>query len=94
MNLRIELEAWVVKHEAKNGQPDCVQARDIRAILINSQAQVVPAEPSEFRFTDEEWRKYQEMPDQGYSHRHHLEHVVNRWLKTQAQASHPSEGVK
>lgn len=35
---------------------------------------------SEFRFTDEEWRAYQAMPDQGYSHRDHLESVVNRWL--------------
>lgn len=35
---------------------------------------------SEFKFTDAEWRKYQQMPDQGYSHRGHLEFVVNRWL--------------
>jgi hypothetical protein len=35
---------------------------------------------SEFKFTDAEWRKYQQIPDQGYSHRGHLEFVVNRWL--------------
>ena len=35
---------------------------------------------SEFKFTDAEWRNYQQMPDQGYSHRGHLEFVVNRWL--------------
>lgn len=35
---------------------------------------------SEFRFTNQEWREYQNMPDQGYSHRGFLEFVVNRWL--------------
>ena len=34
----------------------------------------------EFRFTDAEWTTYQRMPDQGISHRGHLEFVVNRWL--------------
>jgi hypothetical protein len=33
---------------------------------------------SEFRFTDEEWRAYQAMPDQGQSHRYRLEYLVNR----------------
>lgn len=35
---------------------------------------------AEFRFSDDEWRTYQAIPDQGYSHRHHLEAVFNRWL--------------
>lgn len=34
----------------------------------------------EFRFSNAEWREYQQMPDQGYSHRGYLEFVVNRWL--------------
>lgn len=38
------------------------------------------SEQNNFKFTDEEWREYQNLPDQGYSHRGHLEHVVNRWL--------------
>lgn len=33
----------------------------------------------EFQFTDAEWREYQAMPDQGYSHRGKLEFFVNRW---------------
>lgn len=44
---------------------------------------------NEFRFTDEQWRDYQAMPDQGYSHRHHLEAVFNGWLTDQpAPATH------
>lgn len=38
---------------------------------------------SEFKFTDAEWRTYQQMPDQGYSHRGHLEYVFNRWFAEQ-----------
>ena len=34
----------------------------------------------EFRFTDQQWRAYQNMPEQGYSHRGHLEWVFNTWL--------------
>lgn len=33
-----------------------------------------------FAFTDDQWRTYQQIPHQGYSHRHHLEHVFNSWL--------------
>ena len=33
-----------------------------------------------FRFTDEQWQAYQAIPEQGYSHRAHLEWVVNIWL--------------
>ena len=32
----------------------------------------------EFKFTDDEWREYQSIPDQGYSHREFLEGLVNR----------------
>ncbi len=35
---------------------------------------------SEFRFTNDQWRVYQDLPGQGISHRHWLEHVVNSWL--------------
>lgn len=35
---------------------------------------------SEFRFTNDQWRVYQDLPEQGISHRHWLEHVVNSWL--------------
>lgn len=34
----------------------------------------------EFKFTDEQWRAYQAIPDQGYSHRGWLEYQVNQWL--------------
>ncbi|MGL4999433.1 MAG: hypothetical protein ACRC5T_10735 [Cetobacterium sp.] len=34
-----------------------------------------------FEFTDEQWRKYQSIPEQGYSHRHHPEYVFNQWLE-------------
>lgn len=34
-----------------------------------------------FKFTDEQWRAYQNTPDQGYSHRNHLERVFNTWLE-------------
>ena len=33
-----------------------------------------------FAFTDEQWRAYQTIPDQGYSHRAWLEHQFNAWL--------------
>ena len=35
---------------------------------------------SQFHFTDQQWREYQEMPDQGYSHRGFLEDAVNTGL--------------
>lgn len=35
---------------------------------------------SQFRFTDQQWHEYQEMPDQGYSHRGFLENAVNTGL--------------
>ncbi len=44
---------------------------------------------TEFRFTDKEWREYQSMPEQGYSHRHKLEFFVNRWL-----AAHDAEAAR
>lgn len=34
---------------------------------------------SEFKFTNEQWREYQQNPDQGYSHRHWIEYQVNEW---------------
>lgn len=43
----------------------------------------VDEDAREFRFTDAQWREYQSIPEQGYSHRHHLEHVFNAWLKEQ-----------
>lgn len=33
-----------------------------------------------FRFTELQWRTYQQLPLQGYSHRWHLESVFNEWL--------------
>lgn len=36
---------------------------------------------TDFRFTDDQWRAYQRIPDQGYSHRAHLEWVFNAWLR-------------
>jgi len=41
----------------------------------------IPAE-APFAFTDAEWREYQDLPDQGISHRRWLEHVVNTHLAT------------
>lgn len=34
-----------------------------------------------FSFTDDEWRAYQAIPDQGYSHRRYIEQVVNNRLR-------------
>lgn len=54
-----------------------------RALLDES----VPAD--EFKFTDAQWREYQAIPDQGYSHRHWIEHQVNEWFRR--QSSVPAE---
>lgn len=42
---------------------------------IRTAAEAVPV----FRFTNTQWREYQQIPDQGYSHRHWIEHQVNEW---------------
>ncbi|MEV8338509.1 hypothetical protein [Leucobacter sp. NPDC077196] len=42
------------------------------------------ATTSKFRFTDAQWREYQALPEQGYSNRQHLEHVVNQWIRGEA----------
>lgn len=52
---------------------------------------------SQFRFTDQQWHEYQEMPDQGYSHRGFLENAVNTGLAEtirQAKADGFDEGVR
>jgi len=54
---------------------------DLPAALIAARAladaQLLVARPAPFKFTDAEWRKYQRLPDQGFSHRRWLEAVVN-----------------
>ena len=42
------------------------------------EAEADALEAAEFKFTDAEWREYQQMPEQGYSHRGQLEFFVNR----------------
>lgn len=42
---------------------------------IRTAAEAAPV----FRFTNAQWREYQQIPDQGYSHRHWIEHQVNEW---------------
>lgn len=54
--------------------------RDVRDV----QAEALEAEG--FAFTDAEWTTYQRLPEQGVSHRGHLEHVVNSRVRARAQA--------
>lgn len=42
---------------------------------VRTAAEAVPV----FRFTNAQWREYQQIPVQGYSHRHWIEHQVNEW---------------
>lgn len=52
---------------------------------------------SQFRFTDQQWHEYQEMPDQGYSHRGFLEDAVNAGLTEhtrQAQETAWNQGAE
>jgi len=46
-----------------------------------------------FRFSDGQWRAYQQIPDQGYSHRHHLERVVDATLRARADEIEKEAGL-
>ena len=52
-------------------------------IMSDPQEAATPSDPHSaeagFRFTDAQWREFQNMPEQGYSHRHWLEHTFNSW---------------
>ena len=72
------VEAW----EAARGAPGASMAphgtksrAGIRAAFAVFEKAHAPTD--EFRFTDDEWRAYQAIPDQGYSHRHSIENIVN-----------------
>ena len=56
--------AWMRGYEARAPQP----AKPIED---------ADQDADEFRFTDEEWRRYQAIPSQGYSHRGFIENIVN-----------------
>ena len=82
-----EFDSWKLLYDAKAALEASVQApavdreAAIEAIFAsNALPEVV--EPN-FAFTDDEWRRYQGLPEQGVSHRHHLEFVVNRWIRAQ-----------
>ncbi len=36
--------------------------------------------------SDQEWRAYQAIPDQGYSHRHHINHLIETKLQAASGA--------
>jgi len=60
---------------------------DLAEKIVTEVLAALSAHPGErFAFTDAEWREYQAMPEQGYSHRGKLEFFVNRWL-----SAHPAE---
>lgn len=58
--------------------------RRLEAQVINAKAEALREAAGDFAFTDDMWRDYQGLPDQGYSHRDFLEHVVGKWLRDRA----------
>lgn len=79
---RTELIAEAREHQCDCGGSDC----DADLIRRLADALASPVEAGEakgipFRFTDDEWRAYQAIPDQGYSHRHYIEQIVNNRLR-------------
>lgn len=63
---------------------------DLAEKIVTEVLAALSAHSSErFAFTDAEWREYQAMPEQGYSHRGKLEFFVNRWL-----SAHPAEAIE
>lgn len=81
-------ESCVHRHWRSGGMPthrrgdDCPTLGNHAPVLPSS---TVDEDAREFRFTDAQWREYQSIPMQGYSHRGHLEHVFNEWLKGQGR---------
>jgi hypothetical protein len=75
----LELDAYPWPRDAADSvlASDWLAARDAR---VKAEA----LEGAEFSFTDEQWRAYQAIPEQGYSHRAHLAWLFNTWLRARA----------
>lgn len=85
--------AGIVFDEIKRVWPDLHPLLDLRygiahkvldalpALASPVEVEVDEAQGSPFTLTDNEWRAYQAIPGQGYSHRHYIEQIVNSRLR-------------
>lgn len=67
--------------KAAEGGWDRAKAHTAEAALDAAFPLIQEALAEQVRFTDADWREYQAIPDQGYSHRHWLDHRAARLIE-------------